>query len=116
MQTLAAEIAITFVDDATALITGCGRIVVRILTAPIERLANACDVAGALPQKRSSKDMHDVEIKRTEPGPNAEITPSALAARQSPVFVPLPGQFDLSEAATAGPQASRPIKSASSPQ
>ena len=71
MQTLAAEIAITFVDDATALITGCGRIVVRILTAPIERLANACDVAGALPQKRSSKDMHDVEIKRTEPRPNA---------------------------------------------
>ena len=55
MQTLAAEIAITFVDDATALITGCGRIVVRILTAPIERLANACDI----------------EIKRTEPGPNA---------------------------------------------
>ncbi len=71
MQTLAAEIAITFVDDATALITGCGRIVVRILTAPIERLANACDVAGVLPQRRSSKDMHDVEIKRTQPGPNA---------------------------------------------
>jgi hypothetical protein len=71
MQTLAAEIAITFVDDATALITGCGRIVVRILMAPIERLANACDVAGVLPQRRSSKDMHDVEIKRTEPSPNA---------------------------------------------
>jgi hypothetical protein len=73
MQTLAAEIAITFVDDATALITGCGRIVVGILMAPIERLANACDVAGVLPQRRSSKDMHDVGIKRTQPGPNAGI-------------------------------------------
>lgn len=76
MQTLAAEIAITFVDDATALITGCGRIVVRMLTAPIERLANACDVAGVLPQRRSSKDMHDAKIKRTEPGPNAETSRS----------------------------------------
>jgi hypothetical protein len=65
MQSLAAEIAITFVDDATALITGCGRIVVGILIAPIERLANACDVAGVLPQRRSSKDRHDVEKKRS---------------------------------------------------
>ena len=71
MQTLAAEIAIIFVDDATALITGCGRIVVGILMAPIERLANACDVAGVLAQRRSSKDMHDLEMKGTGPGPNA---------------------------------------------
>jgi hypothetical protein len=71
MQTLAAEIAITFVDDATALITGCGRIVVGILMTPIERLANACDVAGVLPQRRSSKDMHNFEIKRMGPRPNA---------------------------------------------
>jgi hypothetical protein len=49
MQTLAAEIALTFVDDAMALITGGGRLVVRLLTSPVERLARACDVAGVLP-------------------------------------------------------------------
>ena len=52
MQTLAAEIALTFVDDATALMTGGVRIVVRFLMSPIERLANACDVAGVLPSSR----------------------------------------------------------------
>ena len=71
MQTLAAEIAITFVDDATALVTGCGRIVVQLLTAPIERLANACDVAGVLAQRRSSKDTRDLEKKHTGRGSNA---------------------------------------------
>jgi len=65
MQTLAAEIAITFVDDATALITGCGRIVVGILMAPIERLANACDVAGVLARGRM-----DVAMKRARTGSN----------------------------------------------
>ena len=43
MQTLAAEIALTFVDDATALMKGGVRIVVRFLMSPIERLANACE-------------------------------------------------------------------------
>ena len=52
MQTIAAEIALTFVDDATALMTGGIRIVVRFLMSPIERLANACDVAGVLPSSR----------------------------------------------------------------
>src|SRR4029077_8204946 len=60
MQTLAAEIVNTFVDDATALVAGCGRIVVQLLTAPIERLANACDVAGVLPHRR----MKDIAMKR----------------------------------------------------
>jgi len=63
MQTLAAEITITFVDDAKALITGCGRIVVRFLTAPIERIANACDVAGVLPQSRSSLRMPHAGVR-----------------------------------------------------
>ena len=60
MQTLATEIAITFVDDAAALITGCGWIVVGILMAPIERLAKACDVAGVLPERR----IKDIAMKR----------------------------------------------------
>jgi hypothetical protein len=54
MQTLALEIATTFVDDAAALIRGCTRIVVQPLMAPIDRLANACDVAGLLGQRASA--------------------------------------------------------------
>jgi hypothetical protein len=59
MQTLAAEIALTFVDDATALLTGGVRIVVRFLMSPIERLANACDVAGVLPSSRPVRPGQD---------------------------------------------------------
>ena len=57
MQTLALEIATTFVDDAAALISGGGRIIVQILTSPIERLANACDVAGVLANRRLSRAL-----------------------------------------------------------
>jgi hypothetical protein len=63
MQTLAAEIALTFADDATALMTGLMtggvRIVVRFLMSPIERLANACDVAGVLPSSRPARPGQD---------------------------------------------------------
>lgn len=59
MQTLAAEIAFTFVDDATALIAGASRMVVRLLMSPIERLANACDVAGVLPPSPPARPGQD---------------------------------------------------------
>jgi hypothetical protein len=55
MQTLAAQIALTFVDDAMALTTGGIRIAVRLLMSPIERLAQACDVAGVLPSHRPAR-------------------------------------------------------------
>ncbi len=55
MQTLALEIATTFVDDAAALVTGSGRIIMQLLTAPIERLAHACDVAGVLSGARTRR-------------------------------------------------------------
>lgn len=55
MQTLAAQIAFAFVDDATALMTGAARIVVRMLMSPIERLATACDVAGVLASRRPAR-------------------------------------------------------------
>jgi len=55
MQTLAAQIAFTFVDDAMALMTGGAGIVVRVLMSPIERLANACDVAGVLAARRAAR-------------------------------------------------------------
>jgi hypothetical protein len=53
MQTLAAEITLTFVDDLTTFVTGCGRMIARPLMAPIERLARACDVAGVLSKRGS---------------------------------------------------------------
>jgi hypothetical protein len=70
MQTLASEIAITFVDDAAALAAGCCRIGVRILMAPIERLANACDIAGVLPRRRSQLRAQPLAIKRAGPALN----------------------------------------------
>jgi hypothetical protein len=54
MQTLASEIALTFIDDAATLLAGACRIVVRSLLAPVERLAMACDVAGVLARRHSS--------------------------------------------------------------
>jgi len=59
VQTLAFEIATTFVDDAATLIGGCGRIIVQILMSPVERLANACDVAGVLAKRRISRARKD---------------------------------------------------------
>jgi hypothetical protein len=53
MQTLSLEIATTFLDDAAALAGGAIRIIIQILNQPVERLANACDVAGVLPRRRA---------------------------------------------------------------
>jgi len=52
MQTLVSEIATTFVGDATALLTGFGRAVLRVVMAPVERIAEASDVAGVLTMRR----------------------------------------------------------------
>jgi hypothetical protein len=56
MQTLIVQVATDFVDDATALVNGFGRIVTHIVMAPIERIANACDVAGILAKRQAGKD------------------------------------------------------------
>ena len=48
MQALVLEVGATFVDDAAALVKGTGRILVSLVMAPVERIANACDVAGVL--------------------------------------------------------------------
>lgn len=54
MQTLLVEkIALTFVGDAHALLTGFAKILVKTLTAPIDRIARACDVADVLSRRRS---------------------------------------------------------------
>ncbi|WP_346656991.1 MULTISPECIES: hypothetical protein [unclassified Bradyrhizobium] len=54
MQTLTVDIATTFVDDAAALVTGLGRAALRFAMAPINRIANACDVAGVLAERRAT--------------------------------------------------------------
>ncbi|NUR11764.1 MAG: hypothetical protein HOQ20_07960 [Bradyrhizobium sp.] len=57
MQTLAVDIAATFVDDAAALVTGFGRAVLRLAMRPIDRIANACDIAGVLAERRATFRM-----------------------------------------------------------
>ena len=54
MQTLAVDIATTFVDDAAALASGFGHTLIRFVMAPIDRIANACDIAGVLAERRAS--------------------------------------------------------------
>ena len=56
MQTLIVQVTTTFVGDAVALVNGFGRIVTHMVMAPIERIANACDVAGILPQRRARRN------------------------------------------------------------
>ena len=55
MQTLVSQLTTTFVDDAIELVKGFGRIIVHIATAPIERMANACDVGGVLARRQSAR-------------------------------------------------------------
>ena len=55
MQTLALQLTTTFVDDAIAFVKGFGRIILQLATAPIERIARACDVAGVLEQRRTAR-------------------------------------------------------------
>ena len=57
MQTLAIDIATTFVDDAAALASGFARAVLRVAMAPIDRIANACDIAGVLAERRAALRM-----------------------------------------------------------
>ena len=57
MQTLVSQLTITFVDDAIELLKGFGKLVVHIATAPIERIANACDVSGVLARRRLARRL-----------------------------------------------------------
>lgn len=65
MQMLLVEnLALTFAGDAHALATGFGKVLVKIVTSPatmttarIERIANACDVAGVLADRRTKANI-----------------------------------------------------------
>jgi hypothetical protein len=48
MQTLVSEVVTTFVGDGQALLGGFGRAVLRLVMAPVDRIAVASDVAGVL--------------------------------------------------------------------
>ena len=54
MQTLVSQLTTTFVDDAIELVKGFGKVIAHIATAPIERIANACDVGGVLARRQSA--------------------------------------------------------------
>lgn len=54
MQTLVSQLTTTFVDDAIELVKGFGKVIVHLATAPIERIANACDVGGVLAKRRTA--------------------------------------------------------------
>jgi hypothetical protein len=63
-QTLAFQLTTTFVDDAIELAKGFGRTIVHLATAPIERIAKACDVAGVLEQRRLERRAQKGVSKR----------------------------------------------------
>jgi hypothetical protein len=57
MQALVLELTTTFFDDVLTFVLGVGRSIARVATAPINRIANACDVAGVLERRRLAAQM-----------------------------------------------------------
>ncbi len=55
MQTRVVRIPHLFAADTLALVNGFSRIVSHIVTAPIERVAEACDVAGLMAARRADR-------------------------------------------------------------
>jgi hypothetical protein len=55
MQTLALQLTTTLVDDAIEFAKRVARYMIHLATAPIERIARACDVAGVLEQRRADR-------------------------------------------------------------
>lgn len=64
MQSLALQLTTTFVDDAIELVRGFGRTLLHLATAPIERIARACDVGGVLERRRSAAKARRSERRR----------------------------------------------------
>jgi len=71
---LVENLALTFVGDARALVTGFGNILVKFAvslaekaTSPIDRIARACDVAGVLPERRTKANLVQFRTRRQAP-------------------------------------------------
>ena len=62
MQTLVSQLTTTFIDDAIELVKGFGKVIVHIATAPIERIANACDVSGVLARRQSARRLRATTV------------------------------------------------------
>lgn len=79
MQMILVEnLALTFVGDAHAIATGFGKIlihvvtvpiarIVRTVTAPIDRIAEACDVAGVLSDRHAAASLTKFHTRRHAP-------------------------------------------------
>jgi hypothetical protein len=76
MQTLVSQLTTTFVDDAIELVKGFGKVIVHVATAPIERIANACDVGGVLARRRSARRMR-ANMKAHRPRSRWKLSPFA---------------------------------------
>lgn len=57
MQTLVSQLTTNFIDDAIELVKGFGKVIVHAATAPIERIANACDVGGVLARRQAARRL-----------------------------------------------------------
>jgi hypothetical protein len=71
---LVENLALTFIGDAHAMAAGFGKILVKLVrapikavTAPIERMARACDVAGVLPDPRTKTSFTQFRSRRRAP-------------------------------------------------
>ena len=60
MQTLVSQLTTTFFDDAIEIVKGVGKVIVHLATAPVERIANACDVGGVLAQRQSARRLYAI--------------------------------------------------------
>lgn len=79
MQTLVSQLTTSFVDDAIDLVKGFGRVIVHIATAPIERMANACDVGGVLARRQSARDLRAMLEEARRPRPwKRSLSPFAI--------------------------------------
>ena len=77
MQTLVSQLTTTFVHDAIELVKGFGKVIVHIATAPIERMANACDVGGALARRQSARAAPHAPTKARRPRRLWKLSPFA---------------------------------------
>lgn len=77
MQTLVSQLTTSFADDAIALVKGFGRVIAHIATAPVERIANACDVGDVLARRQAAR-RHRAVLKKAQ-GPRSlwQLTPLA---------------------------------------
>jgi hypothetical protein len=75
MQTLTARLACDFADDANAILTGACRLAVIMTrdawetvtakaTAPLDRMARACDVGGVLDIRRAKRNFDILGVRR----------------------------------------------------